>query len=277
MRTVIFTSSSLRHKAFAAKASQSEVIDIVEIYSETWNSLNELDDKREDNLLQREHLLARNQSERDVFNWFYQLSQDQKFTINNVNRGWFSTNECRNAIRSINPDLILVYGTSIIKGGIIEDFSGRILNLHLGLSPYYRGAGTNYFPFVNGEPEFCGATYLYLDAGIDTGEIIHQIRPTIYQVDSFHQLSNRFLLKAYEAYISIAENFNKLEKLEPNPQLRVKEPHTPLKYYRNSDFTDESISQLYRNFSEGMLYNYLDHKASRDSFVPILTQPCLEH
>ena len=53
-------------------------------------------------------------------------------------------------------------------------FSRKFLNVHLGLSPYYRGSGTNVWPLINTEPDMVGAT-LCIDAGIDNGEIIHQI------------------------------------------------------------------------------------------------------
>ena len=82
-------------------------------------------------------------------------------------------------MKELNPTQILVYGTSIIKGELVNYFTGKILNLHLGISPYYRGSGTNYFPFVNNEPEYAGCTFMYLDHGIDTGEIIHQGANTI--------------------------------------------------------------------------------------------------
>ena len=39
----------------------------------------------------------------------------------------------------------------------------KILNLHLGISPYYKGSGTNYFPLVNNEPQYVGATFMFLD------------------------------------------------------------------------------------------------------------------
>ena len=42
---------------------------------------------------------------------------------------------------------------------------------------------------------------MYLDHGIDTGEIIHQVRPIINRNDSFHQLSNRFLKTSFELFI----------------------------------------------------------------------------
>ena len=103
-------------------------------------------DKKDINTLQKRHLLARDHSEEDIFNPFL----DKYSGINNfVERNWFSSKECLNLVKKINPDLILVYGTSIIKGAIIEQFRNKILNVHLGLSPYYRGSGTNYFPFFN--------------------------------------------------------------------------------------------------------------------------------
>ena len=44
------------------------------------------------------------------------------------------------------PDVVLVFGTGLLKAPLIGAFPGRIINIHLGLSPYYRGAGTNFWP-----------------------------------------------------------------------------------------------------------------------------------
>ena len=62
----------------------------------------------------------------------------------------------------------------------LKVFSNKILNIHLGLSPFYRGQATNYWAFVNNEIQFIGATFHKIDGGIDTGPIIHQIRPKVY-------------------------------------------------------------------------------------------------
>ena len=70
------------------------------------------------------------------------------------------------------PDVVLVFGTGILREPLLSAFDGRIINIHLGLSPYYRGAGTNFWPLVNREPEYVGATIHYLDAGIDTGPML---------------------------------------------------------------------------------------------------------
>ena len=47
------------------------------------------------------------------------------------------------------------------KGKILKEFRSKIINAHLGLSPYYRGSGTNIFPFVNKEIEYVGVTYVF--------------------------------------------------------------------------------------------------------------------
>ena len=40
--------------------------------------------------------------------------------------------------KKINPDIIVVMGTSLIKEEIIKIPQLGILNMHTGLSPYYR-------------------------------------------------------------------------------------------------------------------------------------------
>ena len=162
-------------------------------------------EKRKNNDVELGHLEARSIAEKDFFELYINMQNEIKSISEIIPKFWFSSKGCLEILKGINPNQILVYGTSIIKGEIINTFKRKILNLHLGLSPYYRGAGTNYFPFVNNDPEYAGSTFMYLDKGIDTGEIIHQTRPIINITDSFHQLSNRFLIHSFKNYSKIAE------------------------------------------------------------------------
>lgn len=45
-----------------------------------------------------------------------------------------------NEIIKFNPDLIITYGCSIINPPLIDYFPRKIINVHLGLSPYYFGS-----------------------------------------------------------------------------------------------------------------------------------------
>ncbi len=273
MKIVIITGSQLRHKAFAQRLKMSNSILIKKIFYENGDPLLNTVSLKENNQLLIDHLNGRRQAEKDYFEWFLDFSKKKKKEIEEeyVQRNHFSKTEFLKEILKLEIDLVVVYGTSIIKGEVINIFRNKILNLHLGLSPYYRGAGTNYFPFVNNEPEYCGATFMYINEGIDTGEIIHQIRPEIISTDSFHQLSNRFLIKTFNTYLNLIENFKDLKEIN---KFDDKQPSI-LKIYKRKDFTNNSLEKLYKNFEDGILKNYLINKLEKDKSVPIINNPSL--
>ena len=108
---------------------------------------------------------------------------------------------------------------------------------------------------------------MYLNEGIDTGHIIHQIRPLIYPTDSFHQLSNRFLINAFNTYAEIIENFKSINNIL---NINSFNKSIPNKVYKMKDFTEDSLNQLHKNFKSEMLIEYLNDKEKRDKKVPII-------
>ncbi|HEU4437618.1 MAG TPA: formyl transferase [Methylomirabilota bacterium] len=86
--------------------------------------------------------------------------------------------------RELQPDLICVFGTSLIRGELLEQGRIGIINLHGGLSPEYRGADCTFWALYNGEPEKVGCTLHFIDAGIDTGRLIAHVCPEVGPGDS---------------------------------------------------------------------------------------------
>jgi methionyl-tRNA formyltransferase len=60
----------------------------------------------------------------------------------------------------------------IILKDIIDYLKGQIINLHISLLPWNRGADPNLWSFLEDTPK--GVTIHVIDAGIDTGDIIAQ-------------------------------------------------------------------------------------------------------
>jgi methionyl-tRNA formyltransferase len=60
----------------------------------------------------------------------------------------------------------------IVKRPVIEYLSGRVINLHISLLPWNRGADPNLWSFLEDTPK--GVTIHYIDEGLDTGDIIAQ-------------------------------------------------------------------------------------------------------
>lgn len=79
----------------------------------------------------------------------------------------------------LQPDLVCVFGTSLIRGELLKGGRLGIVNLHGGLSPEYRGADCTFWALHNGEPEKVGCTLHYINAGIDTGKLIAHVCPEV--------------------------------------------------------------------------------------------------
>ncbi|NOV00464.1 formyltransferase family protein [Paenibacillus planticolens] len=70
-------------------------------------------------------------------------------------------------------DWIISYGYRyIIKPDLIEKYKNRIINLHISLLPWNRGADPNLWSFLEDTPK--GVSIHYMDTGIDTGDILVQ-------------------------------------------------------------------------------------------------------
>jgi hypothetical protein len=79
----------------------------------------------------------------------------------------------------LRPDLLCVFGTSLIRGDLLTRGRLGIVNLHGGLSPEYRGADCTFWALYNQEPEKIGCTLHWIDAGIDTGRLIAHVSPEV--------------------------------------------------------------------------------------------------
>ena len=102
--------------------------------------------------------------------------------------------------RQLQPDLLCVFGTSLIRGDLLKEGRLGIANLHGGLSPEYRGADCTFWALYNGEPEKVGCTLHWIDAGIDTGGLIAHISPEIHPDDDELSLFWRAVQSSAEVY-----------------------------------------------------------------------------
>ena len=104
-------------------------------------------------------------------------------------------------------DLIVYAGfLSILSGGIIKEYCGRMINIHPALLPKFGGEGM-YGEHVHraviaaGESE-SGCTVHLVDAGTDTGQILLQRKVPVLPGDSPDSLASRVLR---EEHIALTE------------------------------------------------------------------------
>ncbi len=268
-RVIILTSSELRHTFFRNFIALSDGISVIHSYCEVLEkSLQTIVKNQRDHILRTKHLLNREQSEKDFFELFVHHIPDNSNTTF-LPKGDINSSFYTEAIIKANPDLLIAYGCSIIREPLLSAFAGRFLNVHFGLSPYYRGSGTNYWPLVNKEPEYIGATFMYIDAGIDTGEIIHQIRPRIVWGDNPSSIGNRLILDMAYTYRDIIRHFEVIQRMKQLPKPDKE------KVYKRKDFSELSVNILYDNFKNDLVKKYLSEETERCKKVPIICNPTI--
>jgi folate-dependent phosphoribosylglycinamide formyltransferase PurN len=265
---VILTSDELRHHFMRMCLALDPELEVLTSFCEAPTaSLASLLDARDDvDELERSHLEARAAAEQDFFATFCRAAPDLSRPVR-IDRGEINQPVLVERITQLRPDVVATFGCSLVGPDLIEAFPDRIINLHLGLSPYYRGSGTNLWPLVLGEPELVGATFMYLDAGIDTGEIIHQLRARIVPGDDAHRIGNRLIADAALAFRKVLVDVGSLGHL-PQPE----EPERA-RSFRRAQVDAAVLKRLQTNIASGMIEEYLADRERRDAASPIVAHP----
>lgn len=97
------------------------------------------------------------------------------------------------SVFEVKPDLLVLIGyTKILKEPMISLPQLGTINLHGGKLPDYRGASVINWQIINGEREG-GVAVLYVDEGIDTGDIIAEERFPIAPEDTIKEVVEKTL------------------------------------------------------------------------------------
>ena len=263
MRAILLTSTFRRHVFVANTVAAS--CDLVGVWQEekTFRPERYAHDAEDEAVIQR-HFAARDESEEQLFfvqPLFVKVARGVLHRV--VSAGACSDPAEVALMAAARPDVVLVFGTGILREPLLSAFDGRIINIHLGLSPYYRGAGTNFWPLVNREPEYVGATIHYLDAGIDTGPMLAHARPRIERGDGPHDIGNKTIVAAAHALLRAA-TAHVAGVAHPVPQWAAdgcisERTSVPMR-----------CGRLYRNFETGMIDEYLAARPSRDAALRLI-------
>ncbi|HEX3359311.1 MAG TPA: formyltransferase family protein, partial [Tepidisphaeraceae bacterium] len=135
---------------------------------------------------------------------------------------------------ALKSDVFVVFGASYIKGALCDFLvERRALNIHMGVSPYYRGSSTNFWAMYDGRPDLVGATIHLLSRGLDSGAMLFHALPKGEAVDPF--VHGMRAVRAGHAGLVQFLRESDGGRFEPVMQDKTRE----LRYTRNSDFTDQ--------------------------------------
>lgn len=141
-----------------------------------------------------------------------------------------NSDETMHILQEIQPDVVIVTGTRIISGRIIDCIPAKFVNIHVGITPLYRGVHGAYWALVENSKKACGVTVHLIDTVIDTGKILGQgtIEPTkkdnfatyeLYQIDVGIPLLKKSIKCLLENKIEVKPPPEGISKLWTHPTL----------------------------------------------------------
>ena len=108
-------------------------------------------------------------------------------------------------IKELKPDVIVVVAFGqILSKEILDIPKYGSINVHGSLLPKYRGAAPIQWSIINGD-EVTGITTMYMDAGMDTGDIIQKFELNIDEDDTYGTLYEKMKVLGGKAIIETLE------------------------------------------------------------------------
>lgn len=116
-------------------------------------------------------------------------------------------------LNDLKPDLIVLAGyLAILSPELIKAYEGKIINIHPSLIPNHCGKGFYgmkvHESVIESKDDYSGATVHYVDAGVDTGEIILQEKIKVAEDETPESLQKRVLEIEHKILIQSIQNLS---------------------------------------------------------------------
>jgi methionyl-tRNA formyltransferase len=151
-------------------------------------------------------------------------------------------------LRELAPDVIVVVAFGQILSQAILDIPPKgCINVHGSLLPKYRGAGPIQWSIINGD-KTTGVTTMFMDKGVDTGDMILKREFDIDIKDTYETLHNKMSLVGAEVLIET------LALIEQG-----KAPRTPQNHeeHTNAPMLDKNTGKVDWTKSAVEIYNLI--------------------
>ena len=151
-------------------------------------------------------------------------------------------NQCSFSLLShfLKSDIYIVFGSSYIKGELVDFLiKQKTLNIHMGVSPFYRGTDCNFWALYDDNPQLVGSTIHMLSKGLDNGPILYHAMSNA-KLDPFDYAMSTVM----SAFHSIAERIKDKSIFDIKPIIQDKSKE--IRYSKKTDFNEEKIKDFFK-------------------------------
>lgn len=171
-----------------------------------------------------------------------------------ISKDELDSNDVREIIAKYASDLLISYGCHKLSDETVNCAPCHRWNCHGGLSPWYKGAITHFWPSYMLEPQMTGMTVHKLTQKLDGGDVIHQCCAPLIRGDTLHQLAARAVTElAYELPVLI-------EMLMEGRVISTKPHTTSGMIWRASQWKPHHLDLIYNHYNDKIVDAYIDGK-----------------
>jgi len=170
--------------------------------------------------------------------------------INGIN-----TAEGVQVVAALQPDVLLIYGTVLVSSRVLSLAKVIALNMHTGISPYYRGADCAFWPLYNGEPGMVGATVHECTRDIDGGRIFGTARAPLQPGDDVFSVFARSVMAGADLYVA------KVKALMTGKLEGVTQDLSAGREYRACERDVAAERAVRKRIREGLIRNFLNARS----------------
>jgi folate-dependent phosphoribosylglycinamide formyltransferase PurN len=204
----LITGNHPRHK-YLADCFVKFFKDVVWIIEKRENFVPEIDKnfKIENQKLQKYHFEKRENAELEFFSSKAgELAKNNINKIFEINKENLNSKKIKRILEKEQSKILITYGCHKISDDILKVLKGYKWNIHGGLSPWYKGNITHFWPTYMLEPEYTGMTLHDLTSDIDGGSVIHQQVSDLNINDGIHENACRLVKSFFDQLPEIINN-----------------------------------------------------------------------
>ena len=170
-------------------------------------------------------------------------------------------NQCSMNLLSdfLKSDVYVVFGSSYIKGELVDFLvNQKTINIHAGVSPYYRGTDCNFWALYDDNPHLVGTTIHLLSKGLDSGPMLYHAMSNLRSNPFEYTMST-----VKSAFHSITERIKDNSILQIKPEVQNKKQE--IRYSKRVDFNEEVIKSFF-NKEINLKCKEFDNSLLKDPF-----------
>ncbi len=154
-------------------------------------------------------------------------------------------------IKNLQPDFLVVAAFGhILSERILQLPKLGAINIHASLLPKYRGPAPIQWAVINAEP-YTGVTTMFMDKGMDTGNILLAKKEPILPDDTAATLHDRMAIAGAELLVKTLKDLA-ANKIQPIPQDHSKATYAPLLKKQDGHINWQRSAEKLEPFIRGM-------------------------